>query len=348
MALSKEYADKDFKKVTSDNPIWEYFLRHKNGEVAKCMTCPNSNLKIKGGSTGPMRNHMRLKHKTTVDLKQKNSPSLKSNVPTTEQLITNCFKKEKSLARVISELAALHHLPFSTISSCNVIRSGLTALGYDAPKDPHIVKKLVMEYFEEVKEIIKTRIKLCKEKDHRFAVTLDEWTDIKNKRSLNVNVHMGAEPINLGLVSVGGSCPAEKAKELVEQRLNEYTLTVQNHIIGETTDGASVMEKYGRMIECLHFMCYAHAYHLSITDVLYSKAVTDDQNNEDPDSEDEIEEDETTCEDFKAILQKVSHYFMYLCLKCLNLVMHSFHMVLDLVGMLCSISAMRTLMLEIQ
>ena len=37
MALSKEsiYADKDFKKETSDNPIWEYFLRHKNGEAAK-------------------------------------------------------------------------------------------------------------------------------------------------------------------------------------------------------------------------------------------------------------------------------------------------------------------------
>ena len=95
MAHSKEMEDNNFKKNISDNPIWEYFLRHKNGEKAKCTTCPNSIVSIKGGATGPMRNHMKLKHKTKVELKP-NSSNLNSKVPTTDQLITSCFKKDKS------------------------------------------------------------------------------------------------------------------------------------------------------------------------------------------------------------------------------------------------------------
>ena len=310
MALSKEgmMEDKNFKKVTSDNPIWEYFLRHKNGEKAKCTTCPNSIVSIKGGCSGPMRNHMKLKHKTKVDLKGNatNATKPSSNIPSTDQLITSLFKKEKSLARVMAELAAGSRLSFSTIASCNVIRAGLTALGYPAPKDPHEVKKLVMQYFLEVKEIMRTRIKDCKQKGRRFSLTLDEWTSLKNTRSMNINVHMGAETINLGLVPIVGSCPAEKAKELVEERLKEYLLSVEKDIIAETTDGAAVMEKYGRMIDCLHQTCYAHAYHLSVCDVLYAKPLEDEPYDEEDDSDDENEEDDTTSEDFKTIIQKVS------------------------------------------
>ena len=64
-----ELEDENFKKYESDNPIWDYFLRDKNQEKAKCITCPDSILSIKNGNTGGMRNHMKLKHKIKVGLK---------------------------------------------------------------------------------------------------------------------------------------------------------------------------------------------------------------------------------------------------------------------------------------
>ena len=40
------------------------------------------------------------------------------------------------------------------------------------------------------------------------------------------------------------------------------------------TDGASVMEKFGKIINCDHLLCYAHVIHLSVCDVLYRKTDT--------------------------------------------------------------------------
>ena len=61
--------DENFRRNNdrSTNPIWEYFLRHVNGAIAKCRKCGGI-LSIKGGNTGTMRNHMKLKHKLQVRL----------------------------------------------------------------------------------------------------------------------------------------------------------------------------------------------------------------------------------------------------------------------------------------
>ena len=58
----------NFSKYESVNPIWDYFLRHMNGEKAKCMKCDRI-VSIKGGNTRTMRAHMRLVHKTDVAAK---------------------------------------------------------------------------------------------------------------------------------------------------------------------------------------------------------------------------------------------------------------------------------------
>ncbi|CAK8690989.1 unnamed protein product [Clavelina lepadiformis] len=62
----------EFKRFKSDNPVWGYFLRSRNGERAKCETCENT-ISCKGGSTGEMRNHLGLnflKHKIVLDTKK--------------------------------------------------------------------------------------------------------------------------------------------------------------------------------------------------------------------------------------------------------------------------------------
>ena len=60
-----ETEDKNFKKNDSANPIWDCFLRHINGEEAKCIRCDRI-VSNKGGATSAMRAHMRMVHKMKV------------------------------------------------------------------------------------------------------------------------------------------------------------------------------------------------------------------------------------------------------------------------------------------
>jgi hypothetical protein len=40
---------------------------------------------------------------------------------------------------------------------------------------------------------------------------------------------------------------------------------------GTTTDGATVMEKFGRLAKCHQQLCFAHGIQLDVIDVLYKK-----------------------------------------------------------------------------
>ena len=63
----------------------------------------------------------------------------------------------------------------------------------------------------------------------------------------------------------------ERAIELVQERLHEYALFLNDDIVANVTDGASIMKKFGRETEPLHFSCLAQGIHLSVCDVLYTK-----------------------------------------------------------------------------
>ena len=74
--------------------------------------------------------------------------------------------------------------------------------------------------------------------------------------------------------------------------MSEYKLEFNYDIVSTTTDGASVMVKFSHLIKLLHHVCYAHAIHLAVGDVLCVKPteVLDQNNFEINDSEDDSEE----------------------------------------------------------
>lgn len=71
------------------------------------------------------------------------------------------------------------------------------------------------------------------------------------------------------MIRVQGSLPAEKAVDLVDARLLTFGLNRKKDIIGVVTDGAAVMQKFGRLLGIEHQQCHAHGIHLAVTDVLY-------------------------------------------------------------------------------
>ena len=68
--------------------------------------------------------------------------------------------------------------------------------------------------------------------------------------------------------------PAETAVEAVQNKLSEFGLDLEKHVVACVTDGASVMVKFGKIIDWDHQLCYAHGIHLAVCDVLYHKTDT--------------------------------------------------------------------------
>ena len=111
-------------------------------------------------------------------------------------------------------------------------------------------------------------------------------------------MHTGQEVISLGLIRMNGSLPTERAVILIDQRLLDFGIIRKRDLVATTTDGASVMRKFGRLMDCQHQQCFAHALHLGVCDVLYEKP-TQDQNfeNDEAESANEGEGEEESEED---------------------------------------------------
>ena len=127
-------------------------------------------------------------------------------------------------------------------------------------------------------------------------VTLDEYTSTRSRRYMNVNLHCDSHPVNLVLIRIKGSIPAERVENLLKGRMHEFGLKMQD-IVAATTDGANVMYSFGRMICCVQQLCFAHGNHLAIIDFLHARRnlfeglETEREHNTGSDSEFSLEEE---------------------------------------------------------
>ena len=87
---------------------------------------------------------------------------------------------------------------------------------------------------------------------------------------MSVTVHCEGNMWGLGVARCHGSMPAEKCLDLLQSKLADFGLELSKHVTCVTTDGTSVMVKFGKLLPCEHHLCLAHAVHLAVMDALYS------------------------------------------------------------------------------
>lgn len=184
--------------------------------------------------------------------------------------ITNfAILSEDSIGSCIARMTALDGLPFSVFITSTELRKSLTSRGFEVPKSKETIKAKFLDYSLKCKQKTIHDISNIKDTGLKFSLTFDEWTSTANKRYINVMLHSTDKLFNLGLVRIIKSATAVICIRLLEQRLNDFGVSLSDEIVGFTTDGASTMQKIGKIIAPKQQLCLAHGIHLAVLDVFY-------------------------------------------------------------------------------
>ena len=171
---------------------------------------------------------------------------------------------------IVSQLAAVDGFSIHAICKSKFIRESISARGFRLPFAETGIMNLIHCEHKTIQEEIKGKIKAKLQSNTRFSITLDEYTSIRSRKYMSVNIHYENEFINLGLIRMFGSCDAVKMLQLLEKHLADFGIThIQASIVSIVSDGASVMKKLGKLSQVYNQLCYAHGIHLAVCDVLY-------------------------------------------------------------------------------
>lgn len=187
------------------------------------------------------------------------------------------FVKKATVEEIVARLAALDGTSTNCITKSDFIRESIHQRGYSLPKNNQRVMQLVHSFYLTAKAEVINKIENLKNQNEKFAINLDEWTSLRNRKYLNINIHHVDTNFNLGLVPVYGSCNAGRILELVQERLAEFNLNIITDVISATNDGAAVMVSFGKLSKIINQECYSHAFHLAVMDVLYKEKTTFDE-----------------------------------------------------------------------
>lgn len=203
------------------------------------------------------------------------------------------------MEKIISRMVCKNGVPLSLFCTSQDLRYLFSKSGFQLPNSPNTIRSIVTNFANTVKSDLIIRFEYLKKQGKRFSLSFDEWTSQKNHRYLNLNLHHKEKHFNLGLIRIHGLCTAEHTISLIKHRLKSFGLDTDTDIIGMSTDGARVMVKIGKLMNCYQQLCFAHGLQLAVVNVLYKKNeekaedhLATTSNESDTDDEDTTNDDE--------------------------------------------------------
>ncbi|GFX27132.1 BED-type domain-containing protein [Trichonephila clavipes] len=208
------------------------------------MKCSNI-LKCRGWSTSGLLRHLQIQHNISKATQSVSSGSQNTEITkrkidsdndiriTSEQkkpLLSYFLKeKEETLEEIVSKLVCVDGFTVNAITKSNFIRKSLHDKGYSFPPNPSDVMKLVYKQYNVIKARVTNEISSKLNAGLRCSLTLDEFTSLKNRRYLNINVHFNeGEIFNLGMLRISGYFSAENSVKAVETKLHEFGILTES------------------------------------------------------------------------------------------------------------------------
>ena len=221
-----------YKEYKSSSEVWRHFLRAENGLTAKCKLCP-AIIKISARSTKGLHTHMRTKHtqsanenpvpagetssqspsrsfSSTASRLNESASTSASLIPSKKMKLTDYFPLEKkvSMEERVCRMVAKDGIPFLKFITSIDLRELFESEGHRLPSSASTIQTMVMAHGSSIRKKTIDELETLKKLQKRFTLTFDEWTSLRNRRYLNLNLHLfdgGAASIwNLGLARIEG------------------------------------------------------------------------------------------------------------------------------------------------
>lgn len=290
-----------WKPKETKTEIWKNFVISPDRNWAKCVRC-TSVLSVLGGSTKGLHHH-EITHKSKSVIKSSSvSSSIGSRSTNTlsttvdldsvagescnvagffhssckkQKLITDFTDCDSSMETMIARMIAKDGFCIEKFITCQDLRNLFNYRGFTLPTSANTIRQIVFKKVGNIKQIYKSNIANLIKNGNRFSICVDEWTSLKGKRYMNVILNHLEGFFNLGLVRLHGCADADAISEAIKQRLNDFDITVDNHIIALVSDGAAVMICVGNKLNIEHQVCLAHGFHLAVIKSLYRTSSAD-------------------------------------------------------------------------
>lgn len=208
--------------------VWKYF--EKEGDLARCLRCENTTIVAKHGT------HSLWKHATG-----QHGIKRKAEDPEEDLSNENDFEGE-SLGKILSRSAVVDNMSFRTISKSLMVKYYVESKKFVMPKSVSTVRRIIVDYAKNQQEVLKNKIIRDLSQGFRFSFSVDEWTDVAQRRYMNITLFgIKNEKYELGLFKVDGRCTADNVGKMVRKNLGTYNLNLKSHIVASINDGASVI-----------------------------------------------------------------------------------------------------------
>lgn len=262
--------------------VWQHFTNDERMKIATCKICEKTINSSYG--TSSLKKHLNKIH--NIEIVTKNSSNI---LPSIGQ-----GSSKASIAELISKCAVQDGMSFKRICHSEAAKCFLQSYGFEMPNSPTTVRSYVMDFAKLQKENIKRTISNSIEKNKKYSFSIDEWTDISLRRYLNITL-LGNESVKyeLGLAPITGRATAGNILDIANEKLEEFGISVEKHVVGSIQDGANVMKRFSKDHGAEYQLCYAHAIHLAVTDFFYKKNVLPHQADSSSESDFSIDEDDT-------------------------------------------------------
>lgn len=298
--------------MSKRSAVWLHFEKTNVVGKAKCLTCGDI-ISCAGSTTTGMRFHAKLHNilfdKITNELPADAEPKTENNTKTnptkkfksdeSNQTSMLSYIRKNSLQQILAKCAAKNGISIHQITSCDAIGGYVSSQGYAMPKSETSVWNQIHLFFEEKTSDLKKQIATDIKNGTIFSITVDEWSDIKYNKYLNITLNNTETHHVLGLAEIHGSCNASQLKNHIEKKLAEFGLNFEKHIAGSTHDGAAIMKKYGNEISAESQLCHNHGIHLAVKDLFYSSGGGDTDTESDDESYQDTDVDESLSDDIE-------------------------------------------------
>lgn len=263
--------------------VWTYFTSLSKFEVS-CDVCKENGretkLKRSGNSTSSMSSHLKSQHNITEPTKEEQA-AFTAKRKQSQPSVNKYFKSELSLGGYLAKWAAKDNFSVKGIIGCNELRIFLTSRNMTMPKSGETVWKLIEGFYQENFDKQTEELKGMIQRGSKFSISIDEWTDLNQRRYLMLFAHDSEHSYNLGLIPIPpGNATEEVLHELIVARIAVVGIDPQVDLVGCSSDAASTMPKLTKHLQITGQLCVNHCFHLAVTDVVYRKIKKTDHKGE--------------------------------------------------------------------